>query len=278
MHDTPTTPDGCGVCGAPAGDDAYLCKLHTADLLCNLQAVPELVTELEVTITRQARITAEKHGGRSAETPMPWNEHAAACASDLNTTLNGWSLDVSRLSEDERDCLAANHYSDTPAVATWLARNLHTLRLHEGAGQAHSELTRVIREARWAIDRPLDYMPLGECGNDEALDTACTRIVYGHPERQYATCRDCGARHRITARLEWMLKLLRERLVTLPEAVGVADLAGKRTTEDKLRLMASRRRFLRAGTSEDGEATYRMSEVLQALEERYKHRKPRAVA
>jgi hypothetical protein len=276
VQDTPTTPNtGCGVCSSPTGDQGRLCRTHTDDLARDLHTVPDLVQELEVTLTRQARITAEKHGGRSAERPLPWNEHAATVASDLNTTLNGWALDTSRLAEDERDPLAADHYSDTTAVAAWLTRNLSTLRMHEGAGSAHEEITRVIRDARWAVDRPLDYMHLGECGNDEDHDPPCSAILYGHPERHYATCRQCGARHRITERLQWMLDHLRTQLVTIPEAVGIAQIAGKRTSEDKLRLMASRHRFLPAGTS-DGKPTYRMADVLRALEERYKHRKPSA--
>lgn len=273
MQDTPTNPNsGCGVCSAPAGDDAYLCRTHTDDLARDLGAVPDLVAELDITLTRQARVTSERHGGRSAERPLPLNVHASEKASILNSTINAWALDTSRLAEDERDQLAGNHYTDTAAVAAWLARNLHTLRMHAEAGQAHDELTNAIREARRAVDRPLDYMPLGECGNDDELDPPCKAILYGHPERHYATCRDCGARHRIETRLEWMLDHLRGRLVTIPEAVGIAYLAGKRTTEDKLRLMASRGRFLAVGSS-DGKPTYRMSEVLKALEERYKHRK-----
>lgn len=278
MNDTlkPSTTGvaGCSVCSAPTGDAGWLCRTHTDDLLRELRSVPDLVTELEVTRTRQARITAEKHGGRSADRPLPWNEHAAAVASDLNTTINAWALDVSRLAEDERDLLAEHHYSDTAAVAAWLARNLPTLRQHEEAGTAHDELTNAVREARRTVDRPLDYMPLGQCGNDEDRDESCEAILYGHPDRQYAACRECGARHRITTRLEWMLNHLRGQLVTIPEAVGVCELAGKRTTEDKLRLMASRGRFLPAGASE-GKPTYRVSDVLKALEDRYKHRQSR---
>ena len=277
MPDTPTIHDsGCQVCSAPTGDDARLCRTHTDDLSRDLASVPDLVSELEVTRTRQARVTAEKHGGRSAERPLPWNEHASAKAFELNATLNAWALDTSKLGEDERDRLAEHHHSDTAAVAAWLGRNLATLRQHPEAGQAHDEITNAIREARRAVDRPTDYMPLGRCGNDEEFpDTPCAAIVYGHPESQHATCRGCGARHRIAARLEWMLDLLRAQLVTIPEAVGIAHLAGKRTTEDKLRLMAARGRIQSVGASA-GKPTYRMSDVLKALEERYKHRKPRA--
>ena len=277
MSTVDATPEaaGCSVCSSPTGDGGRLCRTHTDELARDLTTIPDLVNELEVTITRQARITSERHGGRSAEHPLPWNLHASEKASDLNTTINAWALDTSRLGEDERDQLAEHHHSDTTAVTAWLTRNLHTLRHHQEAGQAYDELTNAIREARRAVDRPLDYMPLGKCASDIDRDTPCEATLYGHPERQYASCRDCGARHRITDRLEWMLDHLRSQLVTIPEAVGIAYLAGKRTTEDKLRLMASRGRFLAAGTS-DGKPTYRMSEVLKALEERYKHRKPQA--
>lgn len=274
MPDAPT--NGCQVCSAPAGDDAYLCRTHTDDLASDLAAVVGgLLAELDITLTRQDRVTVGGARGRNPERPLPLNLHASEVASNLNSTLNAWALDVARIHEDERDRLANIHYSDTAEVAAWLSRNLATLRLHSDAGQAHNEITHAIREARRAIDRPLDYMPLGECGSDH-LEEPCTTVVYGHPERQYAVCRGCGSRHRISDRLEWMLEHLRGQLVTLPEAVGIAYLAGKRTTEDKLRLMASRNRFPAVGVTADGKPTYRMADVLRALDERYKHRKNRA--
>ena len=273
MSDTPT---GCQVCSAPAGDDAYLCRTHTDDLAADLAAVVGgLLDELDITLTRQDRVTAGRAGGRNPERPLPLNLHASEVASNLNSTLNAWALDTARLHEDERDSLANIHYSETAEVAAWLSRNLATLRLHSDAGQAHSEITHAIREARRAIDRPLDYMPLGQCGSDHD-GAPCETVVYGHPERQWATCQGCGARHRISDRLEWMLEHLRAQLVTIPEAVGVAYLAGKRTTEDKLRLMAGRERFPQVGTTADGKPTYRMADILRALEDRYKHRKGRA--
>jgi hypothetical protein len=85
-------------------------------------------------------------------------------------------------------------------------------------------------------------------------------------------CRGCGIQHRTTDRLEWMLEHLRGLLATLPELVGIARLAGKRTTEDKLRLMAARTRFEQIGHDPHGKPTYRVADVLKALDERYKHR------
>lgn len=273
MSDTPeiATAAACGVCGSPTGDAAQLCRTHTDDLAQRLATVEALVAELDVTITRQARTTSLTEG-RSPETPLMWNENASARAFELNTTLNAWALDTSRVGEDERDQLIHVHHSDTASVAAWLLRNLPTLRRHPEAGTAHDELTNAIREAHRAIDRPQEPVPFGECGATHH-DVVCQATLYGHLDRPTVACRDCGTTHRTTDRLEWMLEHLRGMLATIPELVGIARLAGKRTSEDKLRLMAGRGRFVEVGQAKPGQlATYRVADVLKALDERYKHR------
>lgn len=269
-------PDGCGVCSAPTGDTGRLCRTHTDDLLRDLHTVPALVHELETTITRQARITAEKHGGRSAERPLPWNLHASEKASDLNTTINAWALDTSRLREDERDPLAEHHHSNTAAVAAWLARNISTLRQHEEAGQAWDELTNAVREARRAVDRPQDQEVYGQCLAEHDDGSICREYLYAAPGRATITCRACGSQHDAAKRRAWMFLHVRDMIGTIREVVACLTLGGIKTSEDKVRLMASRRRFLSVGQDSAGRPLYRVSEVLTAIEDRYKHRKPQA--
>lgn len=270
--DEPDTPTGCQVCSAPTGDDGYLCRTHTEDLRDQLAGVEALVAELDVTITRQARTTRPSEGGRSPERPLPWNENASARAFELNATLNAWALDVSKLAEDERDWLIHVHHSDTTAVGQWLVRNLSTLRMHREAGIAYDELRESIREARRAIDRPADPVPFGPCNQVFPDGTVCQEILYGQLDRQHVKCRACDTMHPTRERLTWMLEHLRGMLATLPELVTIASLAGKRTTEDKLRLMADRGRFDRVGIDAAGKPTFRVSDALKALDERYKHR------
>lgn len=279
MSIQPTTSTGCGVCAAPTGDGARLCRTHTDDLRDQLVGVPErvigaveLAAELDVTVTRQSRTTTRTEGRRTPERPLPWNENASAAAHILNTTLNAWALDVSRLGEDERDRLADIPAADTAAVAEWLARNLSTLRHHPEAGQAHDEILSAIREARRAIDRPADPVPFGPCGRSFEDGTVCQAVLYGQLDRPQVRCRDCGALHPIRDRLEWMLEHLRGLIATLPELVAIAKLAGKRTTEDSLRLMADRGRFEQAGVDVRGRPTYRVADVMRALDERHKRR------
>lgn len=271
MSDTPDVPAAaaCGVCGSPTGDSANLCRTHTDDLRDRITPVPVLVQDLEVTLTRQSR-TTQQDGGRSTETPLPWNENASAKAFELNATLNAWALDTSRLGEDERDLLADVRHTDTALVAEWLIRNLPTLRQHPEAGQAYDEITESIREAHRAIDRPADPTPFGECGTQH-VDVVCRTVLYGYLDRPTVSCPGCGVQHSTAERLVWMLDHLRGMLATIPELVGIARLAGKRTSDDKLRLMASRGRFEQIGDNR-GKPTYRVADVLKALDERYKHR------
>lgn len=275
MSDTPDTPDAaaCGICSAPTGDAARLCRTHTDELRTRLAGVDALVAELDITVTRQARTSANLDGGRSRETPLPWNENASARAFELNATLNGWALDTSKLAEDERDQLIHVHHSDTAGLAQWLSRNLPTLRQHAEAGQAFDEISDSIREAFRAIDRAVEPIPFGQCGHIFEEGTVCLEVLYGSLERHMVTCRACGWQHRTTDRLEWMLDYLRGTTATLPELVVFAGLAGQRTTEDKLRLMAGRNRFPEAADRVDGQpARYRVADVLKALEEKGKHR------
>jgi hypothetical protein len=290
MSDTPVTPvadASCGRCGAPTGDAARLCRTHTDELRQRLQSllerwenrdgrperIPGVVEELGITATRQARTSANLDGGKSPETPLPWNENASARAFELNATLNGWCLDTSRLAEDERDQLIHVHHSDTIGLAEWLIRNLSTLRQHAEAGQAYDELTDSVREAHRAIDRPVAPVPFGECGHIYEEGTVCREVLYGSLDRPVVTCRGCGAKHRTADRLEWMLDFLRDKTATLPELVIFVGLAGKRTTEDKLRLMASRQRFFEVGEKVQGQPPrYLVADVLKALDEKGKHR------
>jgi hypothetical protein len=266
VPDTPTNPDtGCGVCSSPTGDQGRLCRTHTDDLARDLHTVPDLVQELEVTRTRQARITAEKHGGRSAERPLPWNEHAAACASDLNTTINAWALDTSRLGEDERDQLAEHHYSDTAAVAAWLTRNLSTLRQHEEAGQAHDELTNAIREARRAVDRPLERVFAGPCGEPTEDGQECREDLYAGPGKATATCKACGAHHDMAERREWMLSCIEDQVAYSGLLAGLVSNLGVQIGSSTIRRYASAGRIKVISVDAKRRPLYRIGDVLDVF-------------
>ena len=242
MPDTPNTPhmvEGCAICSSPSGDDGRLCRTHTDQLAADLAGVPDLVAELQVTLTRQDRVAAEKHGGRSSTRPLPWNEHAAQRAFELGATLNAWALDTSQLAEDERDPLAEQHHTDTPAIARWLGRNLRTLRQHQDAGQAHDEITDAIHEARRAIDRPLERVFAGPCGVEGDDGVACREDLYAATGKTSAVCKACATRHDMAQRREWMLGCIEDQIAYSGLLAGLVSNLGVQIGSSTIRRYAS---------------------------------------
>lgn len=263
--DTPSTVEGCAICGSPCGDQGYLCRTHTDQLLSDLNSVPDLAQDLDVTRTRQARITAGAQGGRSAERPLPWNEHAAAKAFELNATLNAWALDTSKLGEDERDRLADHHHTDTPAVARWLARNLRTLRQHPEAGQAHDEILDAIHQARRAIDKPQDKVFAGPCGEPQDDGTTCTEDLYGWPGKATATCKTCGAPHDMAQRREWMLSVIEDQVAYSGLLAGLVSNLGVQIGSSTIRRYASAGRIKVISVDAKRRPLYRIGDVLDVF-------------
>jgi hypothetical protein len=267
----PDTPDlsqvveGCSICGSPCGDQANLCRTHTDQLAADLATVPELVAELQITLTRQDRVTAEKHGGRSATKPLPWNEHASQRAFELNTTLNAWALDTSKLAEDERDPLIEQHHSDTAGVARWLGRNLRTLRQHQDAGQALDEITDAIHEARRAIDRPVERVFAGPCGEPDEYDQPCKEDLYAAPGKATATCRACGARHDMQVRREWMLENIEDQVAYSGLLAGLVTNLGVPIASSTIRKYASAGRIKVISVDSRRRPLYRIGDVLDIV-------------
>jgi hypothetical protein len=259
-------------CSAPSGDDAYLCRTHTDTLVAELRDVPDLYADLDVTITRQNRTTAERNGGRSSTRPLPWNEYASEARTELWSTLNAWALDVSQLGEDERDHLVDVNQHDVPGVARWLVRNIATLRLHAEAGTAHAQIIGAIHRARQAVDRPPDEVTYGPCLYTEEGRVPCQRYLYGPPGKDFIRCRQCGAEHSTAARKEWMLENVRAMTGTAVEVSAFLTLAGIKVTVNSIRSMATRGRIPTAGTGKNDRTLYRFSDVIDAAGDRYKRR------
>lgn len=181
MSTTPA-PSGC-FCTAPTPDHLHLCSTHEHQLRAELVYVHDhLVTDLEVTRTRQDRAAVQDGGRVSGERALDWNERAAQAEWELRTTVNAWALDVSRVDEDGRDPLAAIPEHDVPELARWLVRNLPTLRRHPEACTAFDELIDTIRRARRVTDLPAtsSTFVVGPCPEDDDDGAACGGEVWAH--------------------------------------------------------------------------------------------------
>ena len=199
MPDTDTTT-GCHTCHAPTGDDGNLCRTHTGALLADLRAVPALLPELEVTLTRQDKLLLFNDRKSTAETPLQWNENAAQVGWELAVTLQVWAEDIAEQDEDERDRLADVDPRDLPALCAWLKRSIDTIRRHPHAGTLHDEINNAVRRASRAIDHPAirsrfwvgpcpEIVDGGNCDGD-----VWTYLASSENELSYMRCLACEAK------------------------------------------------------------------------------------
>lgn len=254
---------GCTVCTAPTADAIYLCRAHQDTLVEVLRGVPGLVTDLDVTITRQNRTVSERHGGRSSSTPLPWNEHAAVAASDLASALNAATMTVARVEQDERDRLTAIGAYDTANLARWLGRNIGTLRRIPEAGDIFLAVDDAIRVARRATDRPPEQVLYGRCDAvDAETGSECGGALYGRRGASHVRCA-CGTRHDTAVCRDVMLSRCRNLRGTAPQLASWLLMFGVTATAGAVRAKAARKRFpvvARAG----GSPLYRLVDVVDA--------------
>lgn len=124
------------LCGRPA-PDATLCRTCTKQLKRDLIDLPALADDLDVTLTRQDRVTPANDGGRSAETPLPLSLHASDALAAIRATLTSWCL----LTCDE---MGAHPPRDKiPNLALHLLGWLGDLVKHPAAGDLADEIRKL---------------------------------------------------------------------------------------------------------------------------------------
>lgn len=255
----------CAVCECPTGDGGRLCRIHTDILVTNLGSVPDLLTELDITRTRQDRMVSERAGSRSATRPLPWNEHASTVAWELNYTMNVWALEVSTLREDERDPLKPVPARDTAEVARWLTRNINTLRHHVGAGTADEELNDAIVRVRRAVDRAPDKVFAGPCATPQDDGTHCAEDLYGHPGKRTTRCIACGAEHDMDQRRQWMLGLIEDQVAHSGLLAGLVTSLGVPIASSTIRKYAGKGRIKVISVDAKRRPLYRIGDVLDVF-------------
>lgn len=134
--------------------DFYLDRKHQRMLREKLQCVPELVEDLSVTITRQARIAPRdsmKLHRKKPESKLPFHIAAADSADELQTCLVTWVRFVCT----NRQVYYRNR-EDALSLARWLNRNMISLALCEGSEAAYADIAYHIDNCRQQVDLPPD--------------------------------------------------------------------------------------------------------------------------
>lgn len=284
----------CGSCGQTTTDGAPLCLDEARALAHTLRAVPDLLDDLDLTLTRQDRLSGDG-GRRSTETPVPWKEQVPDVVWALGNTLTTWARDLAerrrltiprptRPTRPARAVPPGAHADPRPAArftvvpasavvvehtALWLADHVSHLRLLADAVAAHDEITDAIVAARRVTDRPVDRAYLGTCAAHLDAGTVCDVDLYAHPRHTSTVCPACHTEHDVAQRREQLRAAVADYLEwhtgTAAEVAGLLRMSGVDIGTSTIRRWAADGRMTTAGVNTRGHPLYRAGEVRQLL-------------
>jgi hypothetical protein len=253
----------CALCAAPLTDQGYICHPDTARLAADLRAIPDLLAELDTTITRQARISTPSGKG-NGDKPIPFDPKASAAAGNIRAVLFGWTkVLLEETDPDDTDYAIAGR-----APAFWLGQHLADIRMREWAGEVATELKRASAEGWRAIDRPEERWYAGPCGNEIDLDDGtvqCGTVLWARIEEATIRCRGCLHTWDVAERREWLVRAAEDHLESARIiASALTVMTRRRITASTIRNWASEGIVTALG-ERDGAKLYRVGDILAAM-------------
>lgn len=246
----------CDMCGAEVADLAHVCVRCTDRLRAALAAAPPLLTEVETTVARLARVSTP-NGSRPTERPLPYNADAAGHRDTLAAVLTSWALLVA----DERGLPHAGGPADH---ARFLTASLEWLRHHPAGGDAVHEIRTAVHAVRAAVDLPPDLVYAGPCD-------ACRAPLYARVGSATASCRYCqtpeGQRpvYDVQERRTWMLRAAEDIEAPAADIARAVTSLVRPIKPELIRTWAARDRIRPAGVNQFGRPVYRLGDVLQLM-------------
>lgn len=269
----------CAACARAT--EMFLCWDCTKALKSRLDSVIWLAPELDVTLSRQARITSpgDRIGG-TPEQPLPFHAGASETAWVLHNTLSTWARDLCETRGIEYTPVGylpgsfvgpprpgerrtpADFVDSTAGIATWLSYYVTSISATESAGECFDEISAAVAAAHRAIDRPPGRMYIGPCG-DVLNGVECDADIYITLGQAEACCPVCGATHeverrrdRLQAQVRGILGTAAELARLLPWILDAAITRKRITYYAKLKMITPR--------SVSGETMYQIGEVIDA--------------
>ena len=223
----------CPSCGGRQ-DAGLLCADCCAIVETMIAAVPGLVDELEVAISRQARIGGGKAGQGTARERMPVNFGAMAV----------------------RDALLVQ--------AAFVGQDINWLRAHVQAAELVRDLGGAVRDAYRAIDRAQDRVYLGKCMNVVESETCYTEL-WARPHAKELVCKACSYEHNVANRRLDMVAMAEDQICTPSEASSyLGEIGGIPIGQQRIRNYLDRGRITER-PSPDGKKRLRLGDLLDVL-------------
>jgi len=195
----------CPSCGA-VQSQAWLCADCCTAVETMLAAAPMLIEQLNVAISKQAKIgSGGKAGKGSIHERSPINFGALAVRDALLVELALWGSDINEI------------------------------RRHVQAAEIASGIGKAVKNAYRAIDRAQDRKYLGKC-NHKVGGLNCPEELWVRPNARAIRCRSCRYEHDVAARRLDMVEIAREMIFTVKDlSTYLGEVGGIHVTEDRIR-------------------------------------------
>ncbi|MFC5187118.1 hypothetical protein [Actinomadura harenae] len=270
-----TIPCPISGCGRPTRG-ATICGACEADLERALTAVPWLVAQLDLVLSRQTR-TGSSGGARSAETSLPYAPHASEASRVLASTLTAW-VDELRPAEPRRIgplCERCTHAScrlmrplagrTASACAVWLRARVDRIVRLPVAEELWDEITAAVWAAQRLVDRPPERRYVGQCGAGLDDGTDCDVDLYARPDAAAVTCPECGTRWDVRWRRRRLLEAAEDTLATAADLARALTGLGHEVTPEMIRGYGHRGQIVPHGRDGRGRPLYRLADVADAV-------------
>lgn len=224
----------CPSCGAQQSM-AWLCTDCCAAIETMLAAAPALVEQLDVAVSKQAKVgSGGKAGKGSAHERAPINFGALAVRDALLVELALWGDDI------------------------------NVIRRHPKAAEIASGIGKVVKAAYQAIDRAVDRKYLGKC-NHKIDGLYCQEELWVRPKAKEIRCKSCGYEHNVTNRRADMLEMAEDYICTPREASRyIGEVGGQHVGHQRIRNYLDRGRIAER-PSPDEHKRLRLGDLMDLL-------------
>jgi len=243
-------------CGKPTPESSFLCSDCLDDLARTLRDLPELVDELDVSLTKQRRFT-DAAGSRSTTSPLPYDMGASNALHELRNELVGMvrvCIDNRVASTDYREAHPGDSCASMAAWLLWRVDGMAALPF--AADLLH--VVSIASRCELVIDRPAERTFAGPCDQ-------CGRDLYAQHGKTSVTCKACGLQYDLAARREWLLHAVDDQLASATEIARALTSLEMPVTTDRIWQWKHRERIEQRGTSKTGAPLYRVGDVVTLL-------------
>lgn len=260
----------CHVCDEPLTDNGTLCHGDARALALALRDVPWLYAQLELTVTKQARIQ-HRNGPRPAVVEldpvrMVFDLRASEARDHLEGMLRSW---VINLADDTAVAYAGP--LTLAGYAAWLGARAGVIRMREWGPDAYDEVMGALRFAHTAIDAPPDLEPVGACPTED-----CGAELWCKRNAPTVRCRECQATHDRQALRDALLEQASRIRATAPVIARALTASGEPLKLGRIHVWVHRGLLEPVGKDAKGGSLFRLGDV-RAVLERMERRVPKGV-